>query len=444
MDFLNLPNLPLPEIYEFVASPFFVYATCFALFLYFVRWMLLLHLGKKQLHGQIAKATSTLREFNTDEDFDEAFAVASARMKQISMFKYPWRRFMSHVSDVDDAQYKVCTQNPEDFFPFGECIDDQLDRRAFKEVPWFLIAFGVAGTLFSVSGSLYMVRDSLNSIDLFLFHFLANTTLAMVPILAATILAIMFKRSLSSSFFALERAMQGFLCCVNEKVKPMGIHVFFEKRIFDKQLESMNEVSKNVREQTLTNRDLYNEISDQIAKEFKKAFSDGLHQELREIAQTCAVTTQTLKETTVTLAEANDVLEKQKTLDHMSRNLVDKLGGLIDSLEGSESLTSKWQQISEELTHTVQEVRTAQQGMADQWDKYCTRFEGVDESLAKSFMETRESIQDYTGRFKNLTLDLDKHLNRGMMTLSGAVNDLHRVVSKLPKENTVPEENVHS
>ena len=78
------------------------------------------------------------------------------------------------------------------------------------------------------------------------------------------------------------------------------------------------------------------------------------------------------------------------------------------------------------------ELRAINDQLLKQWTAYCERFEGVDKSLAKAFVNTNESINAYTESFKHLTQDFDKQMHRGLLSLSGAVGDLQQVLGNLP------------
>ena len=66
------------------------------------------------------------------------------------------------------------------------------------------------------------------------------------------------------------------------------------------------------------------------------------------------------------------------------------------------------------------------------WESHCKRFEGIDRNLYQVFHNTNSSLNSYSEKVKNFTLDLDKHLSKGMLTLAEAVGDLNHVLKDLP------------
>ena len=85
------------------------------------------------------------------------------------------------------------------------------------------------------------------------------------------------------------------------------------------------------------------------------------------------------------------------------------------------------------IAESVQHFEYAGQSTQASWEQYCKRFEGVDRSLYQAFEQTRTSLNQYSEKVKNFTIELDKHMSKGILTLSGAVGDLHQAIGALPE-----------
>lgn|GEM_PF-2141979 len=97
---------------------------------------------------------------------------------------------------------------------------------------------------------------------------------------------------------------------------------------------------------------------------------------------------------------------------------------LADSLAATERLV-------EEATAAGRAMHEGQQRMANAWQDYTTRFQGIDQSLQRAFAKLMEGLQGYTEKIREFHGELDEHIGKAMTNLASATSELHEAVEDL-------------
>ncbi len=97
---------------------------------------------------------------------------------------------------------------------------------------------------------------------------------------------------------------------------------------------------------------------------------------------------------------------------------------LADSLAAMERLV-------EEATAAGRAMHEGQQRMANAWQDYTTRFQGIDQSLQRAFEKLMEGLQGYTEKIREFHGELDEHIGKAMTNLASATSELHEAVEDL-------------
>ena len=131
--------------------------------------------------------------------------------------------------------------------------------------------------------------------------------------------------------------------------------------------------------------------------------------------------------------------EHNERVGEVQQRMCDMMGPIIGAAKDMERIFENTQQLlhqssnsSEAIQESVNRIEFIQQKLETHWESYCTRFEHVDDQLRSAISSTNDSLASYSEKVKSFTSDLDKHMSKGILSLAGAVGDLHQVVGHLP------------
>lgn len=162
--------------------------------------------------------------------------------------------------------------------------------------------------------------------------------------------------------------------------------------------------------------------------------SESLGKAMAELSrQTELCTRQWVKMTEQSMISHKKVQESQNSLCQQIEPL----------LAASQAITGACAKAQDSLLHSSQaagkiseSVRMIEKTCAltqSSWEQYCVRFERVDQNLHQAFTQSQANLNQYSEKLRGFTLELDKYMSKGMLTLSSAVGDLHQAIAALPE-----------
>lgn len=128
----------------------------------------------------------------------------------------------------------------------------------------------------------------------------------------------------------------------------------------------------------------------------------------------------------------SEMIETQKNLTAIVEPITKTTQSMNSLYRNAQDMFIRSNQSSQNIAEAVVKLERINSQLKTLWEGYCTRFEKVDHHLKNVIAQTHSSLENYSERVKDFTSDLDKHMSKGILTLAGAVGDLHQVVGHLP------------
>lgn len=91
-------------------------------------------------------------------------------------------------------------------------------------------------------------------------------------------------------------------------------------------------------------------------------------------------------------------------------------------------------ELSRHLEATSEATKNLQAQMAQSWESYRTRFEGVDSSLQKVFQELDNGLTNYTDRVRRFMLEMEGNVTKISTILSSAIVELSESIEELSEK----------
>ena len=127
------------------------------------------------------------------------------------------------------------------------------------------------------------------------------------------------------------------------------------------------------------------------------------------------------------------VMESQNKLSQHINPLLGASHSIAEACQKAQEALGKSSEAAIRISDSVRTMESIQKSNQHSWEQYCKRFEGVDQSLHRAFTTTNASLNQYSEKIKGFTVELDKYMSKGILSLSGAVGDLHQVIGALPE-----------
>lgn len=163
----------------------------------------------------------------------------------------------------------------------------------------------------------------------------------------------------------------------------------------------------------------------------------------RELSQTFGQTTTDFNTARTALSEV--LQESNDTYRKALKQLQDIHKGLTSTQESLQVIGDPMTQTASTLASTVQGVQTlsssvneasqsllnSNQTVTQVWQQYQTRFEQVDEDVAKVFQELSSGVENYRQQVEGFTRRLDDSLNNAVKSLSSVITELVEAIEEL-------------
>ena len=162
--------------------------------------------------------------------------------------------------------------------------------------------------------------------------------------------------------------------------------------------------------------------------------TDELNSVLRKLNQHISQTNEAWHRSTERSIEHSEkILKAHARLSEFLNPLLEASRAISIACKESQGALKSSSVAANQISGAVNQMEAINLQLKAGWDEYCKRFEGVDISLYKSISQTNQGINQYSDKIKDFTVELDKHISKGLMSLAGAVGDLHQIVSHLPE-----------
>jgi|GEM_PF-2942014 len=121
----------------------------------------------------------------------------------------------------------------------------------------------------------------------------------------------------------------------------------------------------------------------------------------------------------------NTIKSTMESIDKTSSNCSVLVDGASKCLDMNRQSTENMRQVSTTFENT-------QISLKQSWESYRQRFEGIDESLQKVFLEIDEGLIRYTKIIQDFVSELDQKTGLGLDHLRGAISELQETIEELP------------
>jgi len=233
--------------------------------------------------------------------------------------------------------------------------------------------------------------------------------------------------------------------------------------------ESSNIFRKNLHEISHQFQSSFHQTQDMIQKTFQNSITEtqvALKKSLGNLEESVKQPATELGKTLGLLSKQIDISSRQweqateKNIQY-SKKVMEAQARLSEYIEplirASHSISGACEKAQESLSQSSDAANKISQSMKSMeginrqtqasWEQYCKRFEGVDQSLHQAFTHSQNNLTQYSEKIRSFTLELDKYMSKGILTLSGAVGDLHQAIGALPETlrqiKKVPTENLN-
>lgn len=126
------------------------------------------------------------------------------------------------------------------------------------------------------------------------------------------------------------------------------------------------------------------------------------------------------------------ICESQKNISDVIEPL-SKIASQLTSLQRStQDALIRSSHTAQSIYDAVGKIESIQNNLQSQWDSYCLRFEKVDHHLKNAIEQTSLGLESYSEKVKDFTINLDKQMSKGILSLAGVVGDLNQVVGHIP------------
>lgn len=176
----------------------------------------------------------------------------------------------------------------------------------------------------------------------------------------------------------------------------------------------------------------FNQSAHNIGDSLRKPTNE-MNMVLRKLTQHISQTNEAWNRSTErSIQHSEQILKAHVRLSEFINPLVDASRSISGACKESQGALKSSAVAANQIATAVKQMEHINMQLKGSWEDYCKRFEGVDHSLYKSVSQTNQGINQYSEKMKNVTLELDKHMSKGLLSLAGAVGDLHQAVSHLP------------
>ena len=128
------------------------------------------------------------------------------------------------------------------------------------------------------------------------------------------------------------------------------------------------------------------------------------------------------------------IASSRKTLSSLERvaaGLAETATATETTIQDIRAATEQAHQASTTLQSALDAFAGHQAAMEQVWEQYKNRFDGLDESLARTFQQIEQGLERYTQMANDFITQLDEHTAKIAGTLSGAVQELSQSVEDL-------------
>ncbi|MBI2602757.1 MAG: hypothetical protein HYW48_06855 [Deltaproteobacteria bacterium] len=429
-------GVSLEQIITFFVSPTFVWLWCVATLLYAFYWGLSLYWEGANLKSQLWEALRIIKGFSSPKAFAERFVDVDAKVMMLAKLRTPWQDFVNQLAFTETPRpTKISFTPPDACFNEERLIEPTLSSQTYGMIPTQLGGLGILGTFCGLASGVYVARTGfaggdLNQLQASLYQLLGGSSLAFWTSIVGMASGLCFAKLEKAQIETIQALIKRMNTLLRNRVDVVSssqlthsqMLLSQESQVVLKQIQEHLAHSRQEKELALS------EWVQQAMESFRTALFKTSWNEIKSMQDAMRNIYSDKENVLALLAEQKDVLKN-------FASFLTKMETLARSLETTQVLCGQWVSISQNLHSTVTEIRDVQNKVSQQWENYCTRFEGVDKSLAAAFQNTNDSILAYTDKFKNLTREFDKHMSRGMHSLAGAIGDLQQVVGNLPKKS---------
>lgn len=436
--------------------------------LYTGKWLLVLMIEGRKVKHPLRLAIGAIAQTKDRNDFAKTFAKTSATIMALPLMRAPWQAYCHGLVQEpveEPEQWTMRTmREPGEIFRDESILLPLIDRDFNKAIPARIRNLGLLASLLSLASTFYLMRTHFSAaepvgIDLaFLQAGIYQLLIGFVQCLWPVVFGIvgagmvdMFDRTNIRQVRALIRhlvfslnarvqwtsperisdlqlsqtvklttLMQELIALTKEHQGPGNIALAFRK---------INEAAMGLQERMAAAQAFHEQTNAILVEGLRKgvnALLGQMHGELRAM----------LDALSNTVSENLALLQVKDERDAFNLRIAELSHAVGILTQNSQETTLQQEKIvatTQGLIKAMAQMGLFYDKLIAQWEQYCQRFEGVDANLKDAFKQTNDSLVAYTQRFRTLTVDLDKHMSKGMLTLAGAVGDLHQAVGSLPQ-----------
>lgn len=201
------------------------------------------------------------------------------------------------------------------------------------------------------------------------------------------------------------------------------------------------EVSASIKDITTGLGSVVTEMSVQIRNAAKEA-TDRFSQLTREFDNTIGNVRDSLGNAAELANKYGEIMSKTEAVMVAANEANTALSGIVEPIRETagqfgatsaemQGVAQKIVDTTNELSQAVSKIGELQEDIKNVWQNYQSRFERIDEGMAKVFQELDDGLGRYTQTVKGFIEGLDQHTSSIVKDLAGASNELNSAIEEL-------------
>jgi len=432
------------------------------------------------LHQELTKLVSVLERVEGPAEFYEHYSDLDAEIRELRLVAPLWDSFDQYSHPVDDDQNPLIGLfgEPADYFGSEIILARTIDLRWLGKVPNILNGMGILGTFLGLAAGIYLAKAGLSGgsnpeeTREALARLLDGASLAFVTSIAGLGSSVVFSVFESRRFDSIRAPSLEIIRLLEDLVRVQETEQIPELQLKELreqtvQLKKFNtdlgvQISNALDAKLQSNLDpvvallkenlglaksgrqeMDKEMLQGMVGEFHQALSGAAGSELTQTARSLELLQSGLSDILNGIGEQNaETIKAAETLARVVEGLdgqsqvVNHLRGASTSLEGITATLAdvanradRWIESTQALTNQMEDSEKAMEG---QWEAFQRRFQGLDETLGRSFETYQNGLRSYSEEVQKYILEIESLLGRAIRDFGSGLAPLTAVSEEIP------------
>ncbi|MEY3218864.1 MAG: anti-phage defense protein ZorA [Pseudomonadota bacterium] len=465
----------LTFILDFINHPTLVWWLAMGILsLAFLLW-LRFSLAVRRVSKQLKSGQLLLKDISAD-NFASNYANFNKQLSQHLLLGNAWKSFKQTLIVTEkDIYYTV---RPMQYFNETTIVASRVNLRLYQAVPNMLVGLGIWFTFIGLVAALWFASKGVAAPDIIqaqlaLQDLLHAATFKFVTSIAGLFASLLFSWAEKSRLYRLHVQLNHFCqtiesCLVlhtplQQEVKllnEMKMQTTYLKNLPNSLFEIMQPLVSKV--EVLVDKNDHHQVLEHLLKEFSRQVQGAAGTELKQLAITLQQLSLALSDLPLRFNSAGQQLQlTQQEVGQLNENIVQTLRQtalelrdstqhfytvatpLANAVETFHNMLMRLENLTQTLNgfeqihiRSLQAMENTSQNMAQAWEQYQTRFEKVDEDVARIFQHLSKGLEDYRHQVEHFTGGLDSSMNTAVQSLNQVIAELVEALEDWHQQNS--------